>query len=168
MPSVAEQLLAAREANNLTVHQLADRTKIKTEHIRALESGNYDAFTAPVYIRGFVRTCCRTLRLEETAIMAELDAELAQTGRFSAPPSLSPKAGGLLDAAMFHLTRMKWGVLLPLVGGALLIAGAIWGYRTWRDYEARDPLADLGPGQYQPKKNSAGETLPLPGTPPQR
>ncbi|MFT5031054.1 MAG: cytoskeletal protein RodZ, partial [Candidatus Binatia bacterium] len=35
MPTVSEQLQQAREAKNFTVHQIADITKIKTEHVRA-------------------------------------------------------------------------------------------------------------------------------------
>src|SRR5258705_11311017 len=39
MATVAEQLRRAREAQNLNVYQVAEITKIKTDHIRALESG---------------------------------------------------------------------------------------------------------------------------------
>ena len=56
MASVAEQLRAAREAKNLTVSQVAETTKIRGDHIRALEEGNYNVFVAPVYSRGFIRT----------------------------------------------------------------------------------------------------------------
>src|SRR5207253_137981 len=45
MSTVAEQLRLAREARNLTVHQVADITKIRTDHIRALEEGNFDMFS---------------------------------------------------------------------------------------------------------------------------
>src|SRR5436305_15056038 len=55
MLTVADQLRTAREAKNLTVYQIADLTKIRTDHIRALDEGNYDVFSAPVYIRGSVR-----------------------------------------------------------------------------------------------------------------
>jgi cytoskeletal protein RodZ len=55
MPTVAEQLRAAREAKKLTVQQVADATKIRTDHIRALEEGNFSAFSAPIYIRGSVK-----------------------------------------------------------------------------------------------------------------
>ena len=48
MTSVAEQLRHAREEQKLTVHQIAGLSNIKTEHIRALEEGNYAAFAAPV------------------------------------------------------------------------------------------------------------------------
>ena len=56
MSTVAEQLREAREAQNLTVYQVAEITKIRTDHIRALDEGNYDVFSAPVYIRGSVRS----------------------------------------------------------------------------------------------------------------
>ena len=67
MPTVAEQLRAAREAQGLTVYQVADATKIKTDHVRALDEGNFDVFSAPVFIRGFVRTYATLLHLEVPA-----------------------------------------------------------------------------------------------------
>src|SRR3989442_410993 len=39
MSTVAEQMRRAREEQSLTVHQVSDITKIKTDHIRALEDG---------------------------------------------------------------------------------------------------------------------------------
>jgi cytoskeletal protein RodZ len=63
MPTVAEQLRQAREQRGWTINQLADATKIRTDHIRALEEGNYNVFAAPVYIQGFVRTCATLLKL---------------------------------------------------------------------------------------------------------
>ncbi len=38
MSTVAEQLRAGREARMLTVEQVAELTKIRTDHIRALNS----------------------------------------------------------------------------------------------------------------------------------
>jgi cytoskeletal protein RodZ len=59
MPTVAEQLRAARETKKLTVQQVADKTKIRTDHVRALEDGNFSVFSAPVYIRGSVKNTPR-------------------------------------------------------------------------------------------------------------
>ena len=73
MSTVAEQLRAAREANKLTVEQVADMTKIRTDHVRALEEGNFSVFSAPVYIRGSVKNYATRLKLDVSAIMAELD-----------------------------------------------------------------------------------------------
>ncbi len=44
MPTVAEQLKQAREAQGLKIHEVAEATKIRGDHIRALEAGNYDIF----------------------------------------------------------------------------------------------------------------------------
>ncbi|HRY50027.1 MAG TPA: helix-turn-helix domain-containing protein [Candidatus Paceibacterota bacterium] len=167
MPTVAEQLRRAREVQNLTIYQLAEMTKIKTDHLRALESGNYDIFTAPVYIRGFVRITASMLKLNVAKIMGELDEELAQTEKFSAPPSLTGHSGGLIDIFMYQLSKVKWKVVLPL-GGALLVFSIVWwGIRAWKENQAKDPLANLSPGVYQnPADSGVKDTLPLaPATP---
>jgi len=53
------------------------------------------------------------------------------------------------------------------LGVALALLVLILGYRTWRGHRAKDPLSNLGPGLYQPQKQS-GDTLPLPPAPPKK
>ena len=93
MPTVAEQLRTSREAQSLTVYQVAEITKIRTDHVRALEEGKYEAFAAPVYIRGFVRTYAGLLKLDVPRLMSLLETELSQTEKFHelppSPPHLS-------------------------------------------------------------------------------
>src|SRR5262245_44163884 len=103
MSTVAEQLRAAREAKKMTVNQVADITKIRTDHIRALEEGNFDMFSAPVYIRGFVRTLSTLLKLDVPKTMAALDAELKETEKFSEPPPLTDEPKSPLDFVMLQL-----------------------------------------------------------------
>src|SRR5262252_8520262 len=97
MSTVAEQLRQAREAKKLTVHQVAEVTKIRTDHIRALEEGNFDVFSAPVYIRGFVRTYATLLKLDVPQTMSALDAELGRTEKFSEPPPLKEQSRSPVD-----------------------------------------------------------------------
>src|SRR5437762_4899716 len=89
MSTVAEQLRKGREAQNLSVQQIAEITKIRTDHIRALEEGNFDIFSAPVYIRGFIRSYSTLLKLDVPQVMAALDLELGKNKKFSEPPPLS-------------------------------------------------------------------------------
>ena len=89
MPTVAEQLRRAREEQKLNIYQVAEITKIKTDHIRALESGHYDTFSAPVYIRGFVRTYAKLLKLDESQIIADLETEMGQSQKFRELPPLT-------------------------------------------------------------------------------
>ena len=168
MPTIAEQLRTARDAQSLTVYQVAEITKIRTDHIRALEEGNYDAFAAPVYIRGFVRTYAGVLKLDVPEIMATLDDELGRTEKFHEPPPLSGGPRGFLDVIMLQLSKVNWRVALPSLGAALLLLVAVLSYRVWRNRQSKDPLADLGPGLYQPRQQQSGDTLPLPPSSPKK
>lgn len=161
MPTVGEQLRAERERQKLTIHEVADATNIKTDHVRALEDSNWKAFAAPVYIRGFARTYARHLKLDSTALVVALEAELGQTDDYSGPPSLERREKGPLDAVMLLLSRVKWQWVFPILLGAVLILVGAWAVRAWQQKPARDPLTGLGSGLYQPKKSGTG-TLPLP------
>lgn len=165
MPTVAEQLRSAREAQGLTVYQVADATKIKTDHVRALDEGNFDVFSAPVFIRGFVRTYATLLHLDVAAIMDALDYELRGTEKFAEPPPLTNERRGVLDWLTLQLSRINWRVAMPFVLIGLLVLGAIFGYRAWRTHQSEDPLRNLGNGLYQRPQGGTGNTLPIPKQP---
>jgi cytoskeletal protein RodZ len=162
MPSVAEHLRAGREGRKWTIHQVADATMIKTEHIRSLENGDYSPFSAPVYIRGHVKALARALQLDPAAILVQLDQELSQTEEFSAPPSLSPRRKGALDWVMLQISKMHLQVLAPFIILVALLGSIVWGYTLWRQNQATDPLKDLGQGIYQGQLQVGGQYLPLP------
>jgi cytoskeletal protein RodZ len=168
MSTVSEQLRQARQAQNLTVAQVAEITKIRSDHLRALEEGNFDVFSAPVYIRGFTRTYSTLLKLDVPQVMAALDRELGETQKFSEPPPLSSHKRTLLDFFMLQLSKMDWRK--SLIGAAVLfICAAVWlGSFAWRRYRAADPLKGLKPGLYQGTQHLSGETLPLPSPAPRR
>ena len=162
MSTVAEQLRAAREAQKLSVHQLADITKIRTDHIRALEEGNFGVFSAPVYIRGFVRNCATLLKLNVPQVMSALDAELSKTEKFCEPPALSPASLGPLDFFMLQLSKINWRKGLTALGAVALLAALVLGFSAWRRHKTADPLVGLKPAVYEPTQDVSGDTLPLP------
>ncbi len=164
MPTVAEQLREGREKANLDVYQVAEVTKIKTDHVRALEDGNYNAFSAPVYIRGFVRTYAKLLKLNVPAVLVDLDEELSQTKKFREPPPLVNEAGGALDFLMLQLSKLNWRIIAVVGGIAALLIFSVVSYRAYHRRAREDPLKDLGPGLYEPAQSSNGNTLPLPDT----
>ena len=162
MSTVAEQLRQAREARHLTVQEVAEITKIRTDHLRALEEGNFNVFSAPVYIRGFVRTLSTMLKLDVPGVMAALDAELGQTKRFAEPPPLSPPSRGVVDFVMLQLSRVNWRRSVVALGLAVLLVTALLSVVAWRHYRTADPLKGLKPAMYHPARTNSGETLPLP------
>jgi len=165
MSTVAQQLREAREAKNLTVEQVVEYTKIRTDHLRALEDGNFNVFSAPVYIRGFVRTYSTLLKLNVPQMMAALEAELIQTKKFAEPPPLSDRSRGVLDFLMLQLSKVDWPKGLIGMGVVVVLVVVFSAVISWRRY---DPLKSLKPGVYQSTRNISGETLPLPTPAPRR
>lgn len=161
MPTVAEQLRAAREQKGLSIQAVVDATQLKSDHVYALEEGRYTVFAAPVYVRGFLRTYASLLKLDGAALIKQLEGELAAVEKFR-DTSSAPRKKGILDWIMLRLAMVNWRIALPI-----LILGALLGitvliYRVVRSRQTADPLSGLGPGLYKPVKPGVGETLPLP------
>jgi len=165
MVTVSEQLRRARESQKLDIYQVAEITKIKTDHIRALEEGNFNSFSAPVYIRGFVRSYASMLKLDVSQVISDLEEELSRSERFAEPPPLSPRSLGIFDFLTLWLSRVNWRILVALIGLVIFLVLAVAVIRS-RTRTPSNPLKDLGPGLYQPPKERTGETVPLPPAPP--
>jgi cytoskeleton protein RodZ len=164
MSTVAEQLRQAREAQKLTVPELAEITKIRSDHIRALEEGNFNVFSAPVYIRGFVRTCATILKLDVPQVMSALEGELGQTEKFSEPPPLSDQPRTPVDFVMLQLSKVNWRKGVVVLGGLVVLLVIVLCVALAKHARrSGDPLAGLKPAVYQPV--NSGETLPLPPAP---
>jgi cytoskeletal protein RodZ len=163
MSTVAEQLRSAREAKKLTVHQVAEVTKIRTDHIRALEEGNYNAFSAPVYIKGFVRTYAVLLKLDATQLLATLDEELGQTEKFRDPPPLTEHTGGVLNFITLQLSKLNRRTARLIIGVVAAVFLLLVIFSLVHNRKPSDPIANLEPGTYQ-KPGQSGEIVPLPST----
>lgn len=160
MSTVAEQLRTAREAKKLTIDQVAEMTKIRTDHIRALEEGNFNVFSAQIYIRGSVKNYAATLKLDPAALLKTLDAELDLTEKYSEPPPLGESRKTFVDDLTLLLAKTNWKLGfagLAVIGLAVIIGLSIW---AWRRHHKANPLKNLPPAVYQPA--STGDTLPLP------
>ena len=159
MSTVAEQLRSAREAKSLTVEQVAEITKIRTDHIRALEEGDFNVFSAPIYIRGSVKNYAGVLKLDVPQMLAALAAELKGTEKYSEPPPLSESRKTFVDSLTLLLAKVNWK--LGAAGLAVVVLGmiAVTSFLAWRHHQKSDPLKNLPPAVYQPA--NAGDTLPL-------
>src|SRR5258708_18031767 len=116
MARVCQQLRQARESQNLSVQQVAEITKIRGDHIRAVEDANFEVFSALVYIKGFVRTYATLLKLNVPSVMADLDSELKQSKKFAALPPLTDQPRGVLDFVMLQLSKLDWRKSLAGLG----------------------------------------------------
>jgi cytoskeleton protein RodZ len=161
MPTVAEQLRQARESQNRTIYEVAEVTKIRTDHIRALEAGDYEVFSAPVYIRGFVRTYAMLLKLDERAILAELSSELAKSPKHHEPPPLTGPSRSVLDSLMFQLSKVNWRIAGPVLGVVIVLAGGFAILRMQATHKLHPVQVSTPAAVYQPAKKAPGDTLPI-------
>ncbi len=164
MATAGELLRAARQAAGLTLQQVADATKMRADRVQAVEEGNYQVFSAPVYVRGFVRTYARLVHADEAAVLAALESELARCKHLREPPSLTGQESTPLDRWMLRLSRIPWKVVLPVTAIVLVVVVATWIYQARERALVRDPLSGIPPAVYQPP-DAGGDTLPLPAPP---
>jgi len=161
MPSTGDRLRAERELRELTVQQAAEATNIKSDHIRAIEADDWGAFAAPIYVRGFVKTYARHLRLNDKEIVAQLDDELAGRTDFRETRRSGGLRRGPLDFVMMKLALVRWQILFPLGLGLAVFGAAWWGWKSWQNRTlATQPV--VAPRLYQPRTDSRSGTLPLP------
>lgn len=65
MESIGEFFRQVRETKGLTVDEVASKTRIRSDFVKALEEGNFAKLPDQVFARGFVRSYARSLGLDE-------------------------------------------------------------------------------------------------------
>ncbi|MDG2212805.1 MAG: helix-turn-helix transcriptional regulator [Verrucomicrobiota bacterium] len=162
MASIGDQLQRAREAQGLSVAEVVDQTKLMTDQIHALEAGNWGAFAAPVYMRGFVRNYAGLLKLDVEEVMKGLEVELGQVK----PDDIgengeAPLRSGLLDGVMLHFSGVRWRAVIPVFLVVGLAVGVYLGREEWRKYKSNDPLEALGSGLNEESLVTSADQLPI-------
>jgi cytoskeletal protein RodZ len=135
-------------------------TKIRTDHIRALEEGDFDVFSAPIYIRGSVKNYATTLKMDVPAVLALLDKELGRTKNFSEPPPLTEQKKTIVDHLTLVLAKLNWKMGFAGLAVVIIVILGITGLLAWKHRQKSDPLKNLPPAVHQPA--NSGNTLPLP------
>jgi len=67
-----ERLREAREAQGLSLSDIAGRTRVPIRHLEAIEEGRFDTMPSPTYAIGFAKTYARAVGLDEREIADEL------------------------------------------------------------------------------------------------
>src|SRR3989449_9881437 len=67
-------LAAKRGERGLTIDQVAASTRIRREHLRALEAEDFTHFSAPVYAKGYLRTYATYLGLDAEDLIRRMPA----------------------------------------------------------------------------------------------
>jgi cytoskeletal protein RodZ len=70
MSALGDSFRTARESQDYTIAEAAERTHIRSVYLEAIEAENWSAIGPAVYVRGFVRNYARFLGLDPEAAVA--------------------------------------------------------------------------------------------------
>ncbi len=77
--TIGEMLLAAREKAGLSLEEVSGRTRITRKNLEYLETDNFDALPAKVYVKGFLRTYADFLGLDAGHLLNKYEVQSGQT-----------------------------------------------------------------------------------------
>lgn len=117
--SVGERLREAREAQGLSLAEVAARTRIPQRHLEAIETTNFAGLPSVTYAVGFVRGYARAVGADEVALARDTRVEVANTVRTKpqyepyevADPSRVPSRGVVIVAAGLGLAVLVLAIL---------------------------------------------------------
>lgn len=174
--SFGEWLRRERERRGVTVHAIADRTKIGPERLRSLERGDVSMWPGGIYRRAFVRSYADAVGLDADDVLATFEQLFPDPDAPATPDTPAPASGFRLQlAASPSRAGQPWMIALrdvtaALAAGALgfVVAGALgfWcalaatalGLHVWMLFRAR-PHVTVTRESPEPVREPVAETL---------
>ena len=146
--TVGEQLKAERERQELSLSDLATRTRVPMRHLDAIERSDFSALPGTTYTLGFTRSYAAALGLDAAKFNNDLREELSQSGfkSYQAPTQNYEPA----DPSRVPSRTLAWTAAAI---GILVIAG----YLIWRSSMLSDDAAaaNVQPPQAMVSEKSA-------------
>ena len=115
VPTVGDQLRAARTKKKLSLEDIAARTRIPLRHLESIEASDWAHLPAPTYTVGFAKSYAAEVDLDRSEIGDQLRAEM---GNPRAVP-VAPEAFEPADPAR----AMPKGLVIGAVIAVLLLVG---------------------------------------------
>ena len=133
--TIGAVLAERRGERGLSIEQVASATRIRAEHLRALESDEPERLPAPVYAKGYLRTYALYLGLDPEPLVDVLHFSVQHPGR-------ALGLGTIAGRPRIVLT----GPAAAAVG--LVLLGGAFAYYAWRQIEAdQHPAITVSNGQ---------------------
>lgn len=73
---IGERLEEARKRKSVTIREAAEATKIRGDYLISMEDNSFDIPLPQIYIRGFLKTYARFLKMDPDKILTDYDAHL--------------------------------------------------------------------------------------------
>ena len=139
------RLTAQRERAGLSVTDVAATLRLHPNQVRAIEQEDLGRLPALAYVRGFIRSYARVLRLDPTPLLSDLNAKLAPTPESVVDGMATDIAAA--RAAGRERVFPQWTIGTALI---VLIALAIIGWQTTLQPAAEPPQVVVVPASASP------------------
>jgi cytoskeleton protein RodZ len=150
--TIGQTLRTAREAQGLSVEEVAGRLRLMLRQVEAIEADDFDSLGQPVFARGFVRNYAKLLNLPADELMARMGGEKAETAVVSKAPPPATRAW----------LSSPW-LILALLGLLLLVAAPV-GLYLWltsgEDADDEKPFYVLPAETARPAAEAAVQPAP--------
>ncbi len=159
-PTVGQILREARQAQGLTLEDVAMRLRLMQRQIDAMETDDFESLGEPVFSRGFVRNYARLLELAPEALLAQMEGAPEEPATVSHAEPPLPRS---------WLTS-PWLILFLL--GLLVVVAVPVALYLWLNSEVDEnpahpvPMAQSQPGPAAVTPSTSAEPVaPSPAAP---
>jgi cytoskeleton protein RodZ len=142
--SFGNELKSAREAQALSIQDVAQRIKIRGDYLRALEAEDLQVLPERTFARSYVQSYARALGLDAAALLRDFDRLMPQP----AEQVNNLRKPGKLTQSSVARGRNTAGLVGWLLGGAVVLG--VVGYLGYSTYTSRSTLA-------KPTQNGAAQ-----------
>ena len=136
-------LRAARRRRRVSIERAAEETRIRADYLMRMESDEFD-FLAPAYVRGFLKTYARFLRLDPDPILEDFDRRYG-SGRFESQQIIALERHGRKHTPKEPRFSRSWSLAAFIAAGALLILGLVGLFSGEKEPEGRRDTALVEP-----------------------
>jgi cytoskeletal protein RodZ len=134
---LGERFRAAREARGLTLSDVAERIRIRSLYLAAIEDEHWNTIGAPVYARGFMRTYARFLGIDPEEAVAEFTrTQDVPEASIAAAAAESPRPRSRPSGALIWIAGLV---------AVVLIAFVVYNEVSLRAQQSSAPVADATP-----------------------
>ncbi|MEP3349758.1 MAG: RodZ domain-containing protein [Marinomonas sp.] len=113
--TIGQTLKVKRTELGLTEQDIATSLKISLDQVKALESDNFDHFLSVAFARGFLKSYCRVVGLNQTEILGMFDSNRANKEPTIKPVDKVNKQTHLGDPIVIFISVVIVAVLMFLI-----------------------------------------------------
>lgn len=149
--TVGEQLKAERERLELSLSDLAAKTRVPMRHLDSIEKSDFGALPGTTYTLGFARSYASAVGMDPAKVNIDLRAELAQGGHdgYQAPAQNYEPA----DPSRVPSRKLAWAAAAV---GIVVVAA----YLVWRSMALNSPIDVAAPVSVEQKAAAPVATAP--------